>query len=52
MKFQSRPSKYVIRYDKNGRPCSIMCFVCGMTSYNENDIEHLYCAKCKVFMED
>lgn len=28
---------------------SITCPVCGMTSYNPNDIEHGYCGNCHAF---
>lgn len=29
----------------------IKCLVCGMGSYNRNDIEQRYCWNCKVFHE-
>ncbi|MEW6304386.1 MAG: hypothetical protein AB1705_12990 [Verrucomicrobiota bacterium] len=30
---------------------SITCLVCGMTSWNLNDVTHLYCGKCHQFHE-
>lgn len=28
---------------------TITCLVCGMTSYNENDVKYQYCGKCSQF---
>ena len=42
------PDTFVI--DLNG-PC-IICKRCGLASYNPNDIEQHYCARCHVFHDD
>ena len=31
---------------------SITCLVCGATSYNLNDVQHLYCPRCQTFHGD
>lgn len=31
---------------------AIRCTVCGKTSYNKNDIKHLYCGFCHQFHTD
>lgn len=31
---------------------SITCHVCGLTSYNLNDVKNRYCARCHVFHAD
>jgi len=31
------------------RPEAIKCLVCGMVSYNKNDIEQKYCGNCHQF---
>jgi hypothetical protein len=31
---------------------SITCCVCGMTSFNLNDVEQKFCGKCHFFHED
>lgn len=31
---------------------TITCLVCGMTSYNPNDVKHKYCGNCHKFLED
>lgn len=31
---------------------SITCDRCGMTSYNQNDIDARYCGRCKIFHDD
>ena len=30
----------------------ITCLRCGVTSYNRNDIEHLYCGHCHAYHEE
>jgi len=37
-------------YRINGN--SITCNVCGMTSYNPNDIKYKYCGNCHEFLEE
>lgn len=39
---------YVISADG----ASITCLTCGATSYNASDVQHRYCARCKVFRDD
>lgn len=29
----------------------IRCWRCGLTSYNQNDVEHRFCPRCRVFHE-
>jgi len=41
--------KYRFNCDVDGNLSSITCLICGMTSYNENDIGEQYCGKCHVF---
>lgn len=36
---------------KNGQP-NITCTLCGLTSYNYNDIKHLYCGFCHMWHTD
>lgn len=43
----SQPT-YTINYEF-GRPISITCHKCGMISYSQGDIEHLYCGNCHEF---
>lgn len=31
---------------------SITCHLCGMTSYNPNDVENVYCGNCHRFLKD
>lgn len=31
--------------------CSITCYRCGLTSWNENDVRALYCGNCHEFHE-
>jgi len=31
---------------------AIRCNGCGLTSYNQNDVEQRYCGRCHVFHED
>lgn len=38
--------KYTINKDVNGKPISITCHTCDMTSYSLGDITHKYCGKC------
>lgn len=39
---------YTIQKDRAG----ITCHVCGMTSWNKNDVEKLYCGNCHRFHAD
>lgn len=39
---------YTITADRR----AITCTVCGKTSYNQNDIDRLFCVKCDVYHED
>lgn len=38
-----------LAYEIIGDGKAIKCHVCGMTSWSEGDVEHLYCAKCNRF---
>jgi hypothetical protein len=40
-----------IRTDENGNQYFIH-FICGLRSYNQNDIKFKYCANCHTFPED
>jgi hypothetical protein len=31
---------------------AITCLVCGSTSYNQGDIDRLFCAVCDIYHED
>jgi len=31
---------------------SIVCHVCGLRSYNLDDVRYRYCSNCKLFHED
>lgn len=42
---------YTINYEF-GKPKSITCNICNMTSHNPNDIAHKYCGNCEEFHED
>jgi hypothetical protein len=30
----------------------ILCYGCGRTSYNSNDVKHRYCGNCKIYLDD
>ena len=36
----------------NGLPVAITCHRCGCTSYNHQDIEYRYCARCHRFHDE
>lgn len=38
-------------YEIINNGAAIKCLVCGMTSYNTNDIEQKYCGHCHQFHE-
>ena len=44
----SEEKTYFIKDGFEGR-LSITCFICGMTSYNQNDVEQKYCGNCNQF---
>lgn len=44
-----RPT-YAIRGE--GSRQSITCLRCGMTSHHPGDVDHLYCANCKLFHKE
>lgn len=31
---------------------SITCSICGLTSYNANDVRYRFCSRCKIFLDD
>ncbi len=37
----------ILQFD--GRGDAIKCLICGMVSYNPNDVEHRYCGNCHRF---
>ncbi len=37
---------------REGDELSLLCLACGSRSYNSSDIEHHYCARCKVFYDN
>jgi hypothetical protein len=39
------------RIGKDGELRWIECLICGLRSYNPNDVEHLYCGNCHQFHE-
>lgn len=41
--------EYKITYKIDNDPPRITCLVCGMTSYNNNDIAYLFCGNCKEY---
>ncbi len=38
-----------MKYEISEDGKSIKCLICGLTSYNPNDVENRYCANCNVF---
>lgn len=40
---------YEIIYDNGQNQIGIKCLKCSLTSYSVDDIQHRYCAKCKIF---
>lgn len=46
--YELKPTFDII--SKNDQP-AIKCLMCGMISYNYNDILYKYCGKCDVFHE-
>lgn len=47
---RGRDEPYTFHIDLNGP--SITCKICGLTSFNKNDVIQHYCAHCRVFHDD
>lgn len=45
--FNYTGSSYLILYDG----LAILCLVCGLISYNPNDVKEKYCGHCHIFHE-
>jgi len=43
-------SSYYIHYDAEGQ--YILCRLCGLISYNPEDVHQKYCGGCRLFHED
>lgn len=41
-----------LKDENRGQPPGFTCEHCGMTSYNPNDLIHMYCGNCHHFCSD
>jgi hypothetical protein len=39
----------IVQERKTRRGTTIQCLLCGLTSYNPNDVKYRHCRKCRVF---
>jgi hypothetical protein len=45
-------STYIKWFDEERMARSILCLCCGVRSYNQNDIDQLYCGVCAAWHSD